>query len=165
MKIAITDANVFIDLIKIDMLEYLFKIKLEIHTCHAIANELNSSQFAILYPYVERDVLKLHELNENDLINISKLNGSKKLSPQDISVLYLAAKIEASVLTGDKLIKKLCVSRNIDAKGILWIIDMFIRHELISITVAFHKLDLLTAINDRLPRKECDEFKLKWLPT
>jgi hypothetical protein len=41
MKIAITDANIFIDLMYIELLDELFDIELELHTTINVVDELN----------------------------------------------------------------------------------------------------------------------------
>ena len=45
MKLAVTDANIFIDLIKLQMLDYLFNIEMEIYTTVEIVDQLNTSQY------------------------------------------------------------------------------------------------------------------------
>ena len=37
MKIAVTDANIFIDLIEIEILQCLFELGMEIHTTRAVS--------------------------------------------------------------------------------------------------------------------------------
>ena len=44
MKLAVTDANIFIDLIQLGLLDLLFKVDLQIYTTHEVVQELNSTQ-------------------------------------------------------------------------------------------------------------------------
>jgi hypothetical protein len=48
MKIAVTDANIFIDLIEIDIFHFLFDLGLEIHTTKAVYDQLIPEQQAIV---------------------------------------------------------------------------------------------------------------------
>ena len=53
MRIAVTDANIFIDLFEIVWLENLFKIDLEIVTTREVFNELNEPQQESLNKKIE----------------------------------------------------------------------------------------------------------------
>jgi len=44
MKVLVTDANIFIDLILLDLLPVLFALGYEIHTTYAVLEELNDAQ-------------------------------------------------------------------------------------------------------------------------
>lgn len=50
MKIAVTDANIFIDLIEIEIFHFLFELGLEIHTTKAVYDQLIPEQQAIVEP-------------------------------------------------------------------------------------------------------------------
>jgi hypothetical protein len=41
MTVAVTDANIFIDLIKLDLIKYLFNINLTIHTTREVFDQLH----------------------------------------------------------------------------------------------------------------------------
>ncbi|NCU05114.1 MAG: hypothetical protein GXC73_14130, partial [Chitinophagaceae bacterium] len=53
MKIAITDANIFIDLIRLQMLHFLFKIELEITTTLEVFEELHEWQQKELQQFID----------------------------------------------------------------------------------------------------------------
>jgi len=52
MKIAVTDANIFIDLIKLQLLGHLFNIDLEIYTTREVIDQLNDAQYEKVEPLV-----------------------------------------------------------------------------------------------------------------
>jgi len=52
MKVAITDANIFIDIIYLDFLEHLFSIDIEIYTTNTVLCELNLNQKSLLSKYI-----------------------------------------------------------------------------------------------------------------
>lgn len=66
MRLAITDANIFIDLIHIGFVDHLFKIGFEIHTCAEVVEALNERQQAILVAFREQALLTVHHLSEDD---------------------------------------------------------------------------------------------------
>lgn len=59
MKLAVTDANIFIDLIKLQLTGFLFNIDLEIHTTQEIVDQLTETQAATLQPFVDAGLLKV----------------------------------------------------------------------------------------------------------
>lgn len=48
MKIAISDANIFIDLIAIDLIDQFFKLPLDLHTTDLVINELDHLEQMLL---------------------------------------------------------------------------------------------------------------------
>ena len=53
MKIAVTDANIFIDLIRLNMLAVLFAIEMEIYTTQEVIDQLNDDQTRALAAFLE----------------------------------------------------------------------------------------------------------------
>jgi len=44
MAIAVNDANIFIDLLEIDLIDTFFELKLDLHTTNLVLNELDYEQ-------------------------------------------------------------------------------------------------------------------------
>lgn len=110
MKIAITDANIFIDLIHIELQNELFAAGLEIHTTISVFDELNNNQQEVLSKYIEQKQLMVHS---NKPTNIPKeIQENRSLSPSDKSVFGLAIDLSAFILTGDGLLRKVSVAKN-----------------------------------------------------
>lgn len=162
MKIAVTDANIFIDLIRLDMLYFLFELDLELHTTQNVIDELNERQFAILSQFIKNNSINIHMLNEDELRQTITINVSRKLSPQDVSVIALALRLKAIVLTGDNLLRKYCQKEDLKVHGILWLFDSIILKEIISKSDAIIKLELLISQNNRLPKDECNKRLNDW---
>ena len=51
-RIAVNDANLFIDLCEIDLVEIFFELPLEFHTTQLILNELEEDQLQRLVPFI-----------------------------------------------------------------------------------------------------------------
>ena len=93
MKIAITDANIFIDLIYVRLHDKLFALDLEIHTTNEVFDELNEKQKGVLEKFVKNNKLALHPGSE--LTKIESIQSRKGLSESDKSVLHLAIHLQA----------------------------------------------------------------------
>lgn len=162
MKIAVTDANIFIDLIEIELLHFLFDLDLEIHTTKAVFDQLNLDQKVIAFPFVQSKALSIYSFTFEELMEISELEFPSGLEPADKSVYFYSNKIEAMILSGDRRLRTFCESNSIEVRGIIWVFDNFVESLLISKRIAAQKLQLLISINDRLPFEECKKRINKW---
>lgn len=160
MRIAISDANIFIDIIHIELHDALFAAALEIHTTISVYDELNDRQQKILAKYVEQQQLTVHS-NEPGKIPVAIL-GNKSLSGSDKSVLGLAIELNVFILTGDGLIRKISGTQKIEVHGILWLLDRFVAMKLISKKNALSRLKELMLYNKRLPIDDCKERISDW---
>jgi predicted nucleic acid-binding protein len=160
MKIAITDANIFIDLIYLELHGELFALGVEIHSTLEVYDELNQIQQAALAKFVQESKLTLHLRGEDGPPdNIQKQKG---LSESDKLVLHLAIKLDAFVLTGDGLLRKISKGNKIEIHGIFWLFDRFIEKKLITKKRACQCLSDLIGYNKRLPQEECDKRLAEW---
>lgn len=162
MKIAITDANIFIDLIKLQLLQHLFAIDLEIITTQEVYDELYDWQQAMLENYIQSSQLSKHSFSVTEWEEINILPVTRGLTKEDITVAYLAKKINAIVLSGDNPLRKHCVSQKLDVKGIIWLLDTFLEYKHLTKAQAHENLNALLSFNQRLPRKECEDRLKLW---
>jgi rRNA maturation endonuclease Nob1 len=160
MKIAITDANIFIDLIYIKLHEELFALDLEIHTTFEVFEELNEKQKNILDKFVKRSKLTLHKGDQFAIIE--SIQSRKGLSESDKSVLQLAIHLHALVLTGDGHMRKISGIQKIEVHGIFWILDNFLSNKLLNKKQACKQLKYLMEYNKRLPFDECEKRLADW---
>ena len=162
MKLAVTDANIFIDLIKLQLLGYLFSVDVEIHTAREIVDQLNADQYEKVDSFIQAKVLKVYNFSSEELTEIVEMNAPKSLEFPDKTVVYLATKLSAEVLTGDGPLRKFCISNKLTVRGIIWLFDIFLKAELINHTVAIEKMNYLLSFNDRLPKDECMNRLKQW---
>lgn len=160
MKIAITDANIFIDLVYAGLLDHLFAIEVEIHTTLNVVDELNESQQKTLSKFLKKNRLTVHVLEE--LTIPLSISNHKALSQSDKSVFALALQLEAFILTGDSVLRKISGVQKIEVHGILWLFDRFIEKQLITKKKAVQKLDHLRSFNKRLPYEDCEQRIREW---
>ena len=147
MKIAITDACIFIDLYDLQLTAQFFSLNLEIHTSVDVLNELYTNQQQMLAAFQSVGKLTAHNIKEADKKEIQAKSYSKALSDSDKTVLYLASKLNALVLSSDKLVRNNAKNNSIDYHGMIWIFDQLVENKLISKHEAYTKLKQLITTN------------------
>lgn len=147
MKIAVTDACIFIDLHDLELVIPFFNLDLEIHTTNLVLNELYPEQQQILKAYQSFEKLIVHNLQEQDLIAIFSEEYPKSLSEADKSVLYVANKIDACVLSSDKTLRNCAKNRGIEYHGMIWIFDRLVEKAILTKKEAATKLKQLITMN------------------
>lgn len=162
MKVAITHANIFIDLIKLNLLDCLFKLGVEIHTTREVYDQLNQDQKSVAAEFFQSGVLLVYNFSFEQLHQINELEVPKGLELADRTVYYYATIIKAIILSGDRKLKNFCSSKKLHVNGILWLFDEFLKKKLITYPEAVIKLEKLMSFNDRLPGDECEIRLNKW---
>ena len=163
MKLAVQDANIIIDLIKIDLWQIALKLDIEIYTTDFVVGELDENQVATIQPYIDEGQFKVRAFNAGELIEIYGIHERiPALSAIDCSVLHSARSDGAMVLTGDRRLRNEVRNNQVEVHGILWIFDELLRQKVIDFPYASSKLEILMKINTRLPNKECQLRLVKW---
>ena len=152
----ISDANIFIDLDKTDLLRYFDRLGFAIATSDFVYNELNTEQKSILD---ELDI-EIYKMDGDELLSFytefSDLN-LKKLSSQDYSIFYYAKKCAGEVLSNDLRLRKFAHRKSIPIKGLFYILDEMVSQNCVTASVMVEKLIMLKEINKRLPIDEVDK--------
>ncbi len=147
MKLAITDACIFIDISELQLTSHFFGLDLEIHTSVDVFNELYPAQRELLKAFQSVGKLTLHSLDEADRKKIYAEGYPSSLSDNDKTVLHLADKIEAMVLSSDKNVRNYSKKKAIEYHGMLWIFDQLLEASLITYKEASEKLQKLINTN------------------
>jgi predicted nucleic acid-binding protein len=147
MKVAVTDACIFIDLCDLQLITHFFSMELEIHTTVDIMNELHTEQQQILKVYKSVNKLTVHIIKEEDLAVIDQKLYPRGLTDSDRSVLYIAQKTNALLLSSDKLVRNTANVNAIEYHGMLWIFDRLIERQLLAPLDAVIKLKQLINTN------------------
>jgi rRNA-processing protein FCF1 len=146
-KVAVTDACIFIDLHDLGLTNLFFNLDLEIHTTSAVLYELYYEQQQILKAYQSVEKLIVHNLQEQDFIEIYSEKYPKSLSETDKSVLHIANKIYACILSSDKTLRNCAKNKNIECHGMIWIFDKLVETSALTKNEATAKLKQLIATN------------------
>lgn len=166
MIVVVNDANILIDLIKLDLVSAFFKLDWEFHSTNLIIeNELYDEQKEQLQPYIDSGRLIIQALDVDDMISIINIQANKpQLSDKDCSALHCAQKLNASLITSDNPLRKYAKEIKVDVHGHLWVFDALLDQHCISTVIAIKKLNELTTINTKLnlPKKECEARIEKW---
>jgi len=167
MKVAVTDACIFIDLIELDIISLFFKLEIEMHTTVAVINELFQEQKQVLEAYQAVGKLQVHNLMEVDFLEMKKIPFPRGLSMEDQSVIYLAKKIGgAIVLSSDKLVRDFAGSLHLPYHGIFWILDHLVEMGIQSKNQAIYTLNQMPEINSMyqvgLMKKEVEKRIQLW---
>lgn len=147
MKVAITDACIFIDLHDLELTIHFFELELEVHTSLDVFNELYVDQQKLLKAFISVEKLKVHNLIEQDRQEIAQVDFPNSLSEVDKTVIHLAKKNDAIVLSSDKAVRNYVKFQAIDYHGLLWIFDRLIEKEILTKQQACIKLNELIALN------------------
>ena len=147
LKVAVTDACIFIDLHDLELINPFFNLDMEIHTTSLVLFELHFEQQQILRAYQSVDRLTIHNLQEDDFRDIFSEEYPKSLSETDKSVLHIANKINACILSSDKILRNYAQKKGIECHGMIWIFDRLIETSMLKRKEAANKLKQLVAMN------------------
>ena len=147
MRLVVTDACIFIDVIELQLTSKFFGLEFEVHTTIDVINELYANQQEILRAFEHVGKLIIHILSQEDQIEIAKQNFPRSLSPEDASVIFTAQRLNATILSSDKPVRTYSKKLAIEYHGMLWIFDQLVAQKLLSIEEAISKLKTLIGSN------------------
>lgn len=147
MKLVVTDACIFIDVMELQLASEFFGLELEIHTTVDVINELYPQQQQLLRAYEHGGKLTIHVLTPEDQEAISMENFPRALSPEDCSVIYIARKLNATILSSDKPVRTHARNLSIEYHGMFWIFDKLVAVKILTGATATAKLKVLLASN------------------
>lgn len=149
-RIAVNDANLFIDLCEIDLVERFFELPLEFHTTQLILNELEEEQQKLLLPFLTTERLSVRHLTQSEIEGLATISTqSRKLSREDLSVYFYARELQnCMILTGDNRLRKEAQRQGFEVHGILWVFEQLVGNQIINLPSAVSKLRELMSIID-----------------
>ena len=166
MIVVVNDANILIDLVKLQLLPHFFSLQLRFYTTDLILNELHDWQVEELQLYINSGTLTINQLTDKELIDIALLQAEKRqLSEQDCSAIVCARKVTGSLLTSDKNLRNFATKKAIAVIGHLWVFDKMVAENTITPQNAIIKLtELREVVNPRLnlPKIECENRLELW---
>ena len=162
MKSAVIDVNIFLDLIKLQMLAWLFKIGFQVYTTQEMIDQLNENQSEFLMEFIESGQLTVYRLSENELEEVTSLTALRSLELADKSVAWLSIHLKGIVISGNLLLGKFCQSKQLEVGGMIWFFDLLIEKQFITYAFAAQKMVQLLKINRRIPREECEKRIKEW---
>lgn len=167
MKVAVTDANIFIDLLNLKLVSNFFELGVEAHTSLEVLDELFDHQREILMAYHGAKKLTIHNLSGEKLEEMQKYVNSNRLSDADKTVIYIAYKKKAMVLSSDGPARKIAKEKQLETHGLVWLFDELVKNKIVSPVVASEKIKELFETNKRYSQdkrmsEELDKRFQKW---
>ena len=161
--IAVQDANILIDLVKIGLLDRCLALPYSFTTTNIIFDELIEEQASVILPHIRSGKFSVVNISIEELSEILQLSQEDNhLSEQDWSAYYYAKKENSFLLTGDKRLRQIAKEKGIIVCGIFWILDQLVLTGIISKKEACNYLRDLNVKNKRLPQNEYDVRVNNW---
>ena len=166
MIVVVNDANILIDLVKLELVDAFFNLNWVFYSTDLIIeNELYEEQKIIYQPYIESGKFNIQKFDEADMQRIWSIQIKKpQLSDNDCSALYCAQKLKGILVTSDHTLRKYALIKKINVHGHLWVFETLLDQNCITHQLAIIKLNELIRINPRLglPEEELKGRIKKW---
>ena len=155
----VVDANILIDLHVGDLLPELFRLPLALVAPDVIIEELQEPDGEQL----ERRGLHSRELSGQQVMEVAGLAAEhREVSINDLFALVLARALGATLLSGDRRLRRIARGQGVSVHGTLWVLDELVRWEVIDPSQAAAGLGRMLAGGSRLPEVECQRRLKRW---
>ena len=154
--LCVADASVLIDFLSVGMETLLFNKPFECMTTDLVFQEIADQD--------EQDRLlslglEVKELSGDEVARIATLKGNNRgLSGEDLSAYILAETNEATLLTGDKLLRTLARNNRVEVHGTIWILFKLMSSRTITEEQAKDCLGRMIEKGSRIPARVCERF-------
>lgn len=153
-EIVIKDSCLLFDLLELELIDAFFQMNFTVCTTQEVIDEVTDpDQRDIVEGYIGNGLLIIEKSgNFEELTTFS--NKYKGLSWTDCSVLELALRKRATVLTSDRLLKKISIDNGLSSNGLLWIISQLVDGKIIPEEKGIESLVSYSSFNKRAPSIE-----------
>lgn len=160
MRLIINDANILIDIVKLDIVDAFMTLGFNLYTTDFVFAELNEAQ-QVRLARPQLSIIKTE--STEDIYSIIRLvNSNNGLSFEDCSVWHYTQKMNGTLITGDRLLRRRASLAGLEVKGIIFILEQIKVQNLLSVVQCIEKLEALKVLNDRLPIIEIDNRIQEW---
>ncbi|MFY8180628.1 MAG: hypothetical protein ACOVLG_02545 [Flavobacterium sp.] len=159
MKLHINDANILMDIVKLDLTASFLALEFELYTTDFVFAEMEPEQQELL---LSNTLIKIGATAE-DMTAIFELSEQHAgLSYEDCSTWYFAQKMNGILVTGDGKLRTKARASGVEVRGMIYIIEQIKLQELLPTVDCIEKLRLLRELNDRLPMNEIENRIQTW---
>lgn len=152
--IIIKDSCILFDLLDLGLLDDFFKLPFQAYTTLLVIGEVeDEEQKWAVNRHVTEGRIKVDGAGAYEAI-AAIMAISPGLSFTDGSVLELADRMQAVILSADGILRKIGRQQNFTVRGTLWVIEEMCNKQILSVEVAIAKLELYPKINERVPKLE-----------
>ena len=159
MRIVVTDANIFFDLLGIGALGLFFQLDHEVHTTELVMFECDIVDLDQLQAFIASGQLRVRTFTVDEVKTVETTGRRKGLRPADRSVLFHALELKGMVVSGDSDMRKECGEMKLECHGILWCIAELHRNGHYDAPQCLALLDILESINKWLPKDEMEKMR------
>jgi predicted nucleic acid-binding protein len=159
MKLHINDANILMDIVKLNLTASFLALEFELYTTDFVFAEMEPEQQEQLLS----DTLIKIGASPEDMTAIFELSELHKgLSYEDCSTWYFAQKMNGILVTGDGKLRTKARASGVEVRGMIYIIEQIKNQNLLPIIDCIEKLKSLKELNDRLPMDEINNRIQTW---
>ena len=159
MKLHINDANILMDIVKLDLTVSFLALEFELYTTNFVFAEMEPEQQEQL---LSNTLIKIGA-NQEDMNAIFELSEQHVgLSYEDCSTWYFAQKMDGILVTGDGKLRTKARASGVEVRGMIYIIEQIKQQGLLPTVDCIEKLRLLRELNDRLPMNEIENRIQTW---
>lgn len=159
LSLCVVDANILIDLHVGELLPEVFRLPLALVAPDVIIGELKDPDGEEL----ERRGLHKGELSGEQVMEVAGLAAEhREVSINDLFALVLARALGATLLSGDRRLRRIARGQGVSVHGTLWVLDELVRWEVIDPSQAAAGLGRMLAGGSRLPEVECQRRLKRW---
>jgi len=163
MRIAVKDASILIDLAEGDLLGLWFRLEIETHTTDLVLREVKQeAQWRRVSPFVDAKLLQVHPTAAADIGAVVAFSQAHGISLPDATGVFLARRLQACLLTGDRRLRHTAEAAEIETHGLLWIMDRLVQQSVLAKAEAARRLQQMLASGSRLPKADCETRLRAW---
>jgi predicted nucleic acid-binding protein len=164
MIIVVSDANIIVDLLQINLFNAFLKRDWQKHVPPDVTEEVQEPNSLQLSNAISSEEIFTPSFSSGDLSAIQKLKTRyASLLFADCACILLARKMSAILLTGERKLRSIASDNyKLEVHGTLWAMEKLLEAKIITYRKAYKKLSQLMKINDRLPQKECIRLLKSW---
>lgn len=157
-EIVIKDACVLFDLMDLEILPLFYELDIVVFTTPQVIAEItDEEQLREVNQYIDSGKLLIDVFGSVETI-IVIIDANPGLSFTDGSIIELASRKHATVLSSDKSLRKESERRGLTVRGVLWVIEKLERNQLLTVAKALELLGKYHKVNVRAPLTEIDKL-------
>ena len=163
--IVVSDTNIFIDLLTVELLDVFFQLPYRVWTTVFVLEELtDAAQKTIIQAFVETGKLAVKEYNAEELSVLVAFSSARtnNVSLTDCSVWRFSCDNGYLLLTGDGTLRTSSELTGTRVSGVLFVFDQLVTRRIIPPKDAADRLRHLFSVNKRLPKGEIDRRLQEW---
>jgi len=153
MKVLVSDTSVLIDLQRGGLLEFAFSVDHDFVVPDLLYEREIRPEFGDILSHLN---LRVEELTPTAVQNAQHYRRqAQALSLVDSFALVLAEEHHWTLLTGDALLRRLAIARQVDCHGVLWLLDLMEEQAVTDLRTLYDGLQAIIAHpRCRLPHRE-----------